>query len=111
MVLHAPAEEARARGEDEVAGHPFPHEMKIVARVPHVLPRAGDLIGLLLGIVRRGAARSADVRLGGEDTDGGLSGEAMPEAGETDGDAQCHGPNPYMDRTRPRPPSPPSTDA
>src|SRR5438067_6131190 len=96
MLLHAPAEEARARGENEVAGHPFPQEMEIVARVPHVLPRAGDLISLLLGIVRRGAARSANVRLRSEDADGGLSGETMPEAGETDRDAQCHGPNPYM---------------
>src|SRR5437868_13868417 len=91
MLLHAPAEEARARGENEVASHPFAQEMEIVARVPHVLPRAGDLIGLLLGIVRRGAARSTDIRLRCEDADGGLSGEAMSEADETDGDAKCHG--------------------
>jgi hypothetical protein len=61
VLFHSPADEARAGGEDEVAGQPSPHEMKVVARAPHVLPGTRDQVCLLPRVVRGGASCSTYV--------------------------------------------------
>ncbi len=75
MRFDTSADEARTRGEDEVAAEPFPDEMKIVAGVPHVLTRARDQIRLLLRVVRRGPSSSADIGVRGKDAERTLRAE------------------------------------
>src|SRR6266481_6952808 len=75
MLLSPLPGETRARREDEVAAEPFPDEMKIVARAPHVLTRARDQIGLLARVVGGGARCSTDVGVRGDDADRTLSAE------------------------------------
>src|SRR6266699_345016 len=75
MLLSPPPDETRPRREDEVAAEPFPDEMKIVARAPHVLTRARDQIGLQARVVGRGARSFTDVGVRGEDADWTLSAE------------------------------------
>src|SRR6267143_4152192 len=83
MLLHTSADEARARGEDKVAADPFPDEMKIVARVPHVLTRARDQIRLPPRVVGRGTSCPADLRVGGKDADVTLRAEDIGAEGGT----------------------------
>src|SRR5437762_2066272 len=63
--LDALADEMRAGRKNEIPGHALPHEMKVIAVVPHVLARAGDHVLLPLRVIRCGArmSRAADVRL------------------------------------------------
>src|SRR5438876_1231160 len=91
MRLNACPNEPRTRGEDEVAADPLPDEMKVVAGIPHVLPRPGDGIHLLLRVVRRGTCRAAHIRMRGKDADGALS----PEDTSEDRGAQSHGHSRY----------------
>src|SRR5688572_30306513 len=84
MRVDSPADEARPRGEDEVAGHPLPDEMKIVAVVPHVLAGARDEIDLPLRVVRRRSwtPHAADLRTRLEESQLTLGTRDVTEAGE-----------------------------
>ena len=81
MLLDAFADKAGACGQDEIAAHPFPHEVKLVAGVPHVVPRTGHQIRLPLRVIRRGASGSADVRMRWKDADRSLSTENLAKKG------------------------------
>src|SRR2546423_7899230 len=81
--LDPPANEMSTGGENEIAGHPLPHEVKVVAIAPHVLTRSANPVLLKLIVVHRGAGAPhvTDVALSLENTDSGLRAEA--------GTAQC----------------------
>ena len=72
--LHAAAHEPCARREDEVARHPPPDEVEVVAVGPHVRAGAGDAYVSVRGIERdsAGAAAGADVGLALEDAELGV---------------------------------------
>ena len=68
--LDALPDEARPRAEDEIPTQALPHEMEVVAVVPHVLAGAGNEVRLGTRIEGRGSStRLADVRLRVEDAD------------------------------------------
>src|SRR6476660_2284356 len=82
MRLDSLANEVCAGGENEVAGHPLPHEMKIIVVAPHVLARSSNQIRLKLRVVLRRARSfyATDVCLSVEDADGTLrAGEAAEQ--------------------------------
>ena len=65
MCLDSLPYEMRAGGENEIARHSLPDEMKVIVVVPHVLARAGDHVLLSRRVVRGGArmSRTANVVL------------------------------------------------
>src|ERR1041384_5322023 len=74
MLLDALPDKAGAGREHEVPRHPLPHEVEVVAVVPHVLARAADHVVLARGVVAGGSGRPhlADVGLGVEAAHGSL---------------------------------------
>ena len=55
MLLHAFADELSSCGQDEIAFHALPHEMKFVVVNPHIGSGTLDGVFLLFSIVGRGA--------------------------------------------------------
>src|SRR5438552_7766996 len=90
MLLDSFADESRAGGENEVARHSLPDEMKVVAVVPHVLTRAGNFVLLAFRVVCSGSRMShaADVSLRVESADCGLSAEQWRHRREAQGKAE-----------------------
>src|SRR6266498_369118 len=82
MWIDSRPDEARPRGENEVTRHPLPHEMKIVAVIPHVLTRPRNQIRLPVWVIRGGSRTSyaTDVCLRVEDADRALGGGEVAEA-------------------------------
>src|SRR5579859_196921 len=74
MLLDPGADEARAGREREIARHPLPNELKIVAVAPHVLAGTADQVLLPGRIVRdgAGAAHVADIAMAVEDAEQAL---------------------------------------
>src|SRR6185436_20904157 len=71
MRFHTLAGEAAPGRQDEVSGHSLPHEVELVALVPHVVTRTGDSVRLPLGVIERGSPmlRRTDVGLRGENAE------------------------------------------
>jgi hypothetical protein len=71
MRVDAPSDELDTRLQDEIAGHPLPHEPELVAFGPHVHAARGQAVLLRNGVVDGGSGdlRRADVPLAVEVTD------------------------------------------
>jgi hypothetical protein len=55
MLLNAFADESGSRGQNEIAPHALPREMKFVLVEPHVGSRTVDGVLLILSVIGRGA--------------------------------------------------------